>query len=52
MRDDKKAREMGQEPAIRNAPDYQENGKSIEPQMRAHEITFDCKGKNVNIRLR
>ena len=49
MRDEKKAREMGQEP-IKNASSDQENGGSIEPQMRAHEITFDCKGKNVNIR--
>ena len=50
MRDEKKAREMGQEPAIRTGSDDHENGESIEPQMRAHEITFDCKGKNVNIR--
>lgn len=50
MRDEKKAREKGQEPALRTASDHHENGESIEPQMRAHEITFDCKGKNVNIR--
>ena len=51
MRDDKKAREYGQEPQARttmvNNDDY---GEPFNPQTRAHEVKLDCKGKNVNIR--